>query len=92
MYARQHIAKLTRKQRLSPILLFIAHGDESDPCALKKEKFSRSVSYKALKARKTVIKATAYCLQNLGSELGVRCCLVLFTAHLFIGLTYAADN
>lgn len=101
MYARSHIAKIiTGKHRLSPILLFISRGlydDEADPRALqiikkKHTQFSRSPSHKALKACKTVIKATAYCLQNLGSELGVRCHLILFTEHLFIGFTYTADN
>lgn len=38
------------------------------------------------------MKATSYCLENLVSELGVRCYLILFIEDLFIGLTYSADN
>lgn len=73
MNARPH-----RKGKQSSILLFISSGlyaDESDPCALKIKKsiqFSRSLSYKTLKAYKTAMTATAYCLQNLVSELGVK--------------------
>lgn len=54
--------------------------------------FSRSLSYTACKVCETVIKAPTYCLQNLGSELGVICFLILFTERLFIGLMFTADN
>lgn len=94
MYAKQHNAKIiTPKQ----ILLFISHtlyDDEPDLCALKIQyknhtHFSRSLSYTACKACETVIKAPTYCLRNLGSELGFRCFLILFTTVIHWSYVYS---
>lgn len=77
----------------SSLMVFMMMSLTSAPLKHKKHtQCSRSHTYKVLKACATVIKATAYCLQNLGSELGVRCYLILFTEHLFIGFTYTAGN
>lgn len=92
MYARPHTAKIiTEKQRLSLVLSFIPSGlydDECDLCTLTISKsIHRSQGLSNTKPFKPVRQWWSLKLKNLGSELGVRSNLILFTEHLFITLT-----
>lgn len=94
-YSKDHYkrTKIASSPLYSSLMAFMMMSLTPVPLNYKKHtQFSRPLSYKGCEACETVIKATAYCLQNLGSELGARCYLILFTAHLFIGLIYRADN